>query len=122
MAPEKAPAFQFYPRDFLMDGHVMSMNLTERGAYVTLLCVCWLELSLPVDLPALARLCKVPPVVFARLWPALEPCFTILDGRLVQARMERERRGQLDRRAVKALAGQKGGKATAEGKQNGSKS
>ncbi len=121
MARESAPAFQFYPKDFLTDSHVFSMTLPERGAYITLLCLCWMEQSLPVETDALARLCRVSAMTFARLWPALEPCFTVVDGRLVQPRMERERRKQETWRAMKVEAGQKGGKAKAAAKQKASR-
>lgn len=121
MAAEKSPAFQFYPKDFLTDSHVVAMTLTELGAYIKLLCLCWLDGSVPIDLAALARLCRVSTTAFARLWPALEPCFTVLDGRLVQPRIERERRKQTAYRAMKAAAGQKGGRALAEAKQTGSR-
>src|SRR5436190_23760393 len=113
MALEKAPAFQFYPKDFLTDSHVVAMTLAERGAYITLLCLCWMERSLPTDLDALARLCRVSRTAFTRLWPALEPCFTVINGRLIQGRIERERHKQETYRALKAAAGQKGGHAKA---------
>ena len=41
----KAPAFQFYPKDFLADANVMAMNMEERGCHITLLCACWNERS-----------------------------------------------------------------------------
>lgn len=94
MAAEKAPAFQFYPNDFLMDGNVAGMSLQERGAYITLLCICWKEQSLPSDLGRLARMVGVPLTVFRRLWPALVPCFQIAAGRLTHKRLELERRKQ----------------------------
>jgi hypothetical protein len=56
MAAEKAPAFQFYAKDFLTDGHVAGMTLAERGAYITLLCLCWQERSLPTETARLARM------------------------------------------------------------------
>ena len=113
MALERSPAFQFYPSDFLADSHVIAMRLPERGAYITLLCLCWIDGSLPVEMPALARLCLVSPASFERLWPALEPCFKVVDGRLVQPRIERERQKQETWRALKIDAGQKGGLAKA---------
>ncbi len=121
MAAEKSPAFQFYPKDFMADAHVVAMTLPERGAYITLLCLCWMEGSLPVDMAALARRCKVSRGTFTRLWPALEPCFTFVDGRLVQPRIERERRKQIAWRAMKSAAGKQGGRPKAEGKQKQSR-
>lgn len=114
MAAEKAPAFQFYPKDFLTDGHVVAMTMAERGAYITLLCLCWMEGSLPSDLGALARRCHVSKAAFTRLWPALEPCFTAADGRIVQPRIERERQKQEAYRILKAESGRQGGRPKAE--------
>jgi uncharacterized protein YdaU (DUF1376 family) len=94
----KAPAFQFYPNDFLSDPNVMVMSLQERGAYITLICVCWTQGTLPDDKARLARLCGVPVHAFGRMWPALEPCFrkARTAGVLVHPRLERERDKQAD--------------------------
>lgn len=105
MTVEKAPSFQFYPKDFLADIHVAAMTLAERGAYITLLCLCWREGSLPGEQATLARLCRVTPAVLTRLWPALEPCFKVVDGRLIQPRLERERVKQEAYRTQQSLAG-----------------
>jgi uncharacterized protein YdaU (DUF1376 family) len=97
MAPEKAPAFQFYPKDFLTDGRVSGMSLSERGAYITLLSLCWLERSLPRDLTRLARQVGVPRAHMARLWPAIAPCFKddpANGERLIHPRLELERQKQ----------------------------
>ena len=113
MAKEQSPAFQFYPMDFLADSQVAAMTLQECGAYITLLCFCWRERSLPAEPEALARLCRVSTTAFARLWPALAPCFAVKDGRLVQPRLDRERRKQARYRQLQAESGRKGGRAKA---------
>lgn len=117
MPHEPAPAFQFYPKDFLSDSHVVAMTMTERGVYITLLCLCWMEGSVPVSAATLARLCGLSMPTFERLWPALEPCFTNVDGRWVQPRIERERRKQATYRTMKSEAGKQGGRPKADGKQ-----
>lgn len=98
MAPEKSPAFQFYPRDFLLDGHVASMTLEERGAYITLLCLCWTEITLPIEPLRLARMMGCTAATFKRVWPALEPCFVQADGGLSHKRLEKERAKQASHR------------------------
>jgi uncharacterized protein YdaU (DUF1376 family) len=105
---EHAPAFQFYPKDFLTDGHVAGMSLAERGAYITLLCLCWQDGSLPADLGRLARMVGEPDAGFRRLWPALEPCFRKQDGRFVQPRLDQERQKQAARREAARKSGTKG--------------
>jgi uncharacterized protein YdaU (DUF1376 family) len=37
----RAPAFQFYPDDYLSDDAVEAMSLAEQGAYMRLLCHAW---------------------------------------------------------------------------------
>jgi uncharacterized protein YdaU (DUF1376 family) len=94
MAPEKSPAFQFYPKEFLTDGNVAGMSLQERGAYITLLCVCWQERSLPADPTRLANMVGLPYAQFRKFWPAIAVCFSQADGRLVHPRLEKEREKQ----------------------------
>lgn len=115
----KAPAFQFYAGDFLNDEHVKLMSLHERGAYITLICQCWIEGSLPSDIERLARLVGAPIAAFKKLWPSIEPCFAPKAGtdRLLHPRLEKERRKQKDyRRRQSDAAGkrwQSHGNATA---------
>lgn len=40
---KKSPAFQFYPKDWLTDDKVVAMTSAERGDYITLLCLDWLN-------------------------------------------------------------------------------
>lgn len=108
MAPERAPAFQFYPKDFLTDGNVAGMSLQERGAYISLLCLCWLERSLPDDIGRLANLVGVPRSSMVRLWPAIGRCFRTSptdQARLIHPRLEAERRKQDEYRRRQSDAG-----------------
>lgn len=99
MAPDRSPAFQFYPKDFITDERVWRMSLQQRGAYITLLCACWLEQSLPSEIDALAKIVGVPETAFRKFWPGIQPCFTMRDdGRMVQKRLEMEREKQADYR------------------------
>lgn len=113
MAPEKVPAFQFYPKDFLSDERVQMMSYTERGLYITLLCSCWLEGSLPADPGALAKLLKVPVSRFRKLWQGpLGKCFRPGDdGRLGHKRLDVERRKQEDWRTTNHEKGVRGAAA-----------
>lgn len=110
--PGKSPAFQFYPKDFLTDENVRMMSLQERGAYITLICQCWTEGTLPADVAWLARLCGTPLTAFRRLWPAIERCFrnhpTEAD-RLVHPRLEKELEKQAEYRRRQADKGRASG-------------
>lgn len=46
---KKSPAFQFYPDEWLSAREITLMTPAEEGAYIRLLCYCWLdpELSIP---------------------------------------------------------------------------
>jgi uncharacterized protein YdaU (DUF1376 family) len=107
-----APAFQFYPKDFLSSSKVMRMTATERGIYITLLCVCWLEGGLPDDVSKLAKLAGVPLKQFSRIWPHnLQSCFTIVrGGKLVNERLDRERQKQAEFRRRQTDNGRRGGR------------
>lgn len=106
----KSPAFQYYPKDFLTDSNVLAMSLTEIGAYWKLISICWIDDSLPTSAAALARLVGIPQKHFARLWPALAPCFKEKNGRLIHPRLERERAAQALFRAKQAENGKRGGR------------
>ena len=45
----KSPAFQFYPADYLSDSNTIAFTAEQGGHYLRLLCLCWLEGSIPID-------------------------------------------------------------------------
>lgn len=97
MAPEKAPAFQFYPKDFLSDGNQGEMSLAESGAYARLMCRCWLEKTVPDDVKRAANLVGATAGQMRKMWPAIRRCFQphpTLTGRLIHPRLEKEREKQ----------------------------
>lgn len=86
-------AFQFYPRDFLTSDKVARMSMTEVGIYFTLLCYAWMGHGLPKDLNQIAKLLRLPPVRFKKLWAGvLSECFEERKGRLINPRQERQRK------------------------------
>lgn len=89
----KFAAFQFYPRDFLASDKVARMSLTEVGIYFTLLCYAWLGNGLPSDVAEIAKLVRIPPARFRRIWAGvLSECFTLKNGKFVNPRQERQRK------------------------------
>jgi uncharacterized protein YdaU (DUF1376 family) len=114
----KSPAFQFYPKDFLSSTKVARMSLTERGIYITLLSVQWMEGALPSDLSEIADIVGITTAQLTRIWPKyLGRCFVEKNGHLINERLERERKVQSDfRKKQKANADKrwdKSGNATA---------
>jgi uncharacterized protein YdaU (DUF1376 family) len=106
MAREKAPAFQWYPKDFLADGPCAAMSCAEVGAYARLLSFCWLEHSLPADDRRLARMAGAT----VREWESvkaavLERFETGEDGRLRHGRLDVERKAQAEWREKSSNGG-----------------
>src|SRR5574343_1286001 len=100
MAKELAPAFQYYPKDFLSDPNVVLMDAEAVGAYWLLCSYCWLEGSLPMEAESLRVLARVKPARWEHVWRSGAPCFSVgeEDGRIYHGRLDRERRSQAERR------------------------
>jgi len=91
------PSFQFYPQDFLADVNVRDMTMKELGAYITLLCNCWIEDGIPVD----SRVVQVwfkPGSIIAK-------CFYEKDGVYRNKRLDLERQKQIMWREKSQLGG-----------------
>jgi uncharacterized protein YdaU (DUF1376 family) len=105
----KAPAFQFYPKDFIGDEDQAAMTCEQAGAYIRLICHEWNEGSIPDDADRCARLCGADPRRFrVDGWPAIRACFVAHPtepGRLVHPRLEKERAKQASYRTGKVRAG-----------------
>ena len=108
--PDKSPAFQFYPKDFLTDEAVVLMSNEQIGAYIVLLCRAWLSPEgLPSSLDDLARLVKVTPSRFGGIWAGISCKFQQHeDGRWFNHRLEKIRKEQTAHRAERSESGKRG--------------
>jgi len=111
----KAPAFQFYVRDWLSSGKVATMTLEQQGAYMRLLCFAWLDddCSLPNDDAELASLSGMGERWFTNGSQVVRRCFTEMPNnpsRLVNERLVVEREKQAEWRKKSAEGGRKSGK------------
>ncbi len=124
VSAEKRPAFQFYPKDFLSDVRVMHMSNTERGIYITLLCICWLEETIPGDIATLSKLARARPDRFTKMWSAsLQKCFCMTDdGNYRHKRLDEERAKQGVFRQIQRKKGEASGLARRTAVQFGSRS
>lgn len=108
MSKEKAPAFQFYPKDLLSDINWIMMNYVERGMYWQLVSICWLEGSIPSDIAAIAKILQVDVCAVEDAWRQIGKCF-IADPCdchcLLHKRLEKERQNQRIYASQKARAG-----------------
>lgn len=108
---EKDPAFLFYPKDWLSDPNVMAMTLEQKGAYVSLICLCWLQTHIPDDPAKLAAILGVSPGHFEDcIWGSISHCFRASrkPNSLVHKRVERERTLRRGHRLKMSEAGKKG--------------
>lgn len=109
MAPEKAPAFQFYPKDWDTDVNVIPMTYEEEGVYWALCRMVWLHGTLPADLNELRLLLKGRPSLkqMEKWWLRISPCFESHGNRLTHKRLDRERKAQAESRDRRADAARK---------------
>ena len=107
MAPEKSPAFQFYPKDYLSDPRVKAMSFEQRGLYWEAVSLCWLEGSLPADIAELAAILGCPKRRLEFVWPRIGLCFETHGERLTHKRLDKERAAQADSRERRADAAKK---------------
>ena len=111
----KAPAFQFYASDFLSDLNVQMMTMAQRGIYITLLAMEWIEGSLPSNIQSLQILCRQH-TNFEEDWDAIKHCFYEDNGRIYNRRLESERNNMISYRERMSNNGKKGAKARWNGK------
>jgi uncharacterized protein YdaU (DUF1376 family) len=86
-------AFQYYPKDFLSDDKVASMNLKEIGAYWLLLSYCWMENGLKNDQDYLKGLCRND-AEWEKIWNKICKCFFLKNAKLRNRRLDEERKKQ----------------------------
>jgi hypothetical protein len=87
---KKAPAYQWFPKDFETDEAVKLMTYEQEGIYRRLLDHQSLHGSIPSDPQDVAKLLpKIQLQDFLALWPALAPKFPTRAGRRVNRKLER---------------------------------
>lgn len=110
MARDRAPSFQFYPRDFVSDPAVMAMGLAAVGAYIRLLCAAWVQDEpgvLPADDRVLGRLAQATPAEWRKVRAEVAAAFDTESrpGLWVQRRMVAVRAEQVARFTRASAAG-----------------
>lgn len=113
MPSERAPAFQFYPQDFLADDKVSMMPPSAVGCYWLLCCHCWLKQKLPLDTESLRKLARFQTSrsdFEKRVWIHVVGCFIRTPDGFIHPRLEKERQKQ----AIYRENGRKGGVASAK--------
>lgn len=104
----KAPAFQFYAKDFL-EGTAAFSN-AEVGAYLRLLLHSWDAGPLPTDEMRLARLAKESRAEFRKLWIVISVKWKREGDGLINVRLESVRETQRAYRSTMSTRGKRGAK------------
>ena len=88
MSEEKAPAFQFYVKDYTTDEAVMMMSLEQEGAFIRLLAWSWKRGGAITPDP---QVMKVSPRRAAAVWSGIRPRWVEVEGGFVNERLEQVR-------------------------------
>ena len=112
----RAPAFQFYPNDWLSSPTIALMSPAEEGAYIRLLSYAWADpdCSLPDDDAALSQLSRLGEGWFNGGSTTIRKCFKEhpeKSGRLVNIRLLEERKKQDAWREKSRIGGLQSGKS-----------
>jgi len=105
----KSPAFQFYPADYLSDRKVIVMTPYQRGLYIHLLCIDWLEDGFPEKDAQKLSGCS-PDQWEQDGLSVVEGCFKkhpTKEGFLTNERLCEERKKQAEWRKKSTLGGRK---------------
>ena len=106
------PFMQLYVADFLAD--TQHLTTEEIGAYLLILMTMWRSGgSLPHDQKVLARCARLSGRRWADAWERLSPLLTISGGQVTQKRLSEEYAKAMQKSAVRAASGSKGGAAKA---------
>ena len=114
MAERKRPLpyLRWFVTDYRASRNANRLTWQERGIYRELLDECWIEGSIPDDLPRLAEIARCPVGVMAEAWPNIKPLFTECDWGdgmyLTSRRLEAERSEEDRRRIAMSEGGKKG--------------
>jgi hypothetical protein len=111
MAGIELPWMKMYPAETLSDSNFQGWDISERGAWFTLVLVAWREGSIPSDQSAIARLLHVDGGAMRGIWSAIGSRFVEhpdYPGRLTSPRLEEEREEAIALHAQKSKSGKAG--------------
>lgn len=106
------PAFQFYASDTMADRRYRSMNLNERGLFLSIMCECWVNRSAPSNTQELCKLLGFTKAeIEAALTDKVLSFFKMEKGELINTGLAEYRQRLDDGRANMAKGGRKGANA-----------
>lgn len=108
MAINSSPAFQHYPRDEIANPDIAALSPEEFGIYRMLINYIWLKGFLEYEERNLAKILKISPKKFRKVFSAIEKFFKIEDGKVTCPELDEQRLKQAEWR----LKSSEGGKET----------
>ncbi len=120
----KPPAFQFYANDWLSSPAIMLMTPAQEGAYIRLLALSWQMGGLPDDDEQLASLSRLGKGWLGGASTIIRQQFVERGGKLVNKRLESERKKQRNWREKSRQGGVASGKSRRDkglGRENASR-
>ena len=115
----KAPAFQFYPQDFISSLDVQVMNVEQVGAYILLLSNAWIhdpQGYLPNNDLLLQRICRMNDKQWTKNKSLILKKFEKTGELIFNGRLIKELEKQAENRKKQAENGRKGGRPKANQK------
>lgn len=116
MTDRELPMLPWFPKDFATA--TAAWTFAEASLYRCLIDAQWLTGPLPNDPRRLARIAKCDQATFDDAWPTVRTKFDIVDGCLINKRLEEHRAEAMRRKLTAAANGSKGGKASVKARLN----
>lgn len=108
----QTPFLQLYVADYLAD--TLDLTTEQHGAYLLLLMTMWRhDARLPMDHQKLARIARVNPRRWSKIWEGIERFFYEEDGFIRNKRLDQEHQKAISISQKRSAAGEKGGRAKA---------
>lgn len=106
------PFMQLYVGDYLAD--TLDLTTEQHGAYLLLLLTMWQhDAKLPNDPVKLARIARMTPAKFRKVWEEIGRFFDDDGDTISNARLTKERKKAIEKSVKRAAAGSAGGHAKA---------
>lgn len=107
-----APAYQEYAAAMLAQIPFRTMSLQDRGLLFTMRLECWVNVRLPNNSIALAKVLGKSECDVAESLPAVMPFFKIVDGFIISSELESYRAHLADRKLKQSKGGKLGSAIT----------
>jgi len=107
-----APAYQEYAATILAQIPFRTMTLQDRGLLYTMRLECWVNMHLPQNHIALAKVLGMPVAEVAESLPAVMPFFEVVDGFIASPELENYRAHLAARKNKQSKGGKLGSAIT----------